>query len=343
MSSPKHSKYTVRKGDTLERIARLEYGAASAWHLIARANGIKRDRILVGAKLSLPPLHPAHAAGLSVKQHKHGHTDPSHLPHRPAVTPPAPAPPPHSAYAEFETFSHAGDLLAKELRFPATKVPATIPLEPVIYGEGYTIQGSIECEGVLQQAGTMTEVEISKDGLQFSGKLSSEYKTALSNLTGGAEFKFDPAHPESIGFSSSLTVTNKVGGKVINIAKTDVKLGPPRQLIYSTGPQKFESQTPYKFNFEGQVSFKITVTFDDDRRKQPSPVRVPVVAPASKSTVRDWKPIIVGGAIFVGVSVVTFGWADIVAGGTAVVGAAVEFFGAESVAVGAGALVLVQP
>lgn len=47
--------YTVRKGDTLSKIAAKVYGKASDWHRIADANGIRDPRhIKVGQVLKLP-------------------------------------------------------------------------------------------------------------------------------------------------------------------------------------------------------------------------------------------------------------------------------------------------
>lgn len=46
--------YTVQKGDTLWKIAKLWYGSGLKWKLIANANGIKGSVIRVGQKLVIP-------------------------------------------------------------------------------------------------------------------------------------------------------------------------------------------------------------------------------------------------------------------------------------------------
>lgn len=49
--------YTIRKGDTLRKIANRFYGDPGVWRQIAKANGIKNpDKLKVGRKIKLPKI-----------------------------------------------------------------------------------------------------------------------------------------------------------------------------------------------------------------------------------------------------------------------------------------------
>lgn len=255
---PTQSKYLVRRGDTLERIARMQYGTATMWREIARANHLKRDRILIGMELKLPRR--------GVMHQRAEHQVPSSTMGAPPPIPPFSAPAPHDSQMSHGKQHYVGDLSALALMFPAVKVKKSLQISLPQVTALYTVEGELECEGVFQRKGTMSTIELSDGGVSYSGKLSSDYDTAFSKLTAGASLKVDVIHPlNGVVFSSALTSGLKYGDKVF--LSTSVAPKPPNQVVYSMSPREIESETPDKqYLFKGNISFKFTVTF----REKPS-------------------------------------------------------------------------
>lgn len=310
MKYPHQSRYTVRRGDTLENIARLQYGTKGVWREIARANHIKRDRILVGMRLRLPTLgHEPVAIDAMNRQMQH--------PHLQSRVPVAP----HAAYPALRPLPFSGRGQAVPVMFPAVKVLKSIPIEPVVETPEYQIEGEIECECVLQRKGTMTELEISEKGISYSGKLKADYDSALAKLTNESKIKWDPLRPENgIALSMKLTVVNKFGGQPFTATSYQVIL--PNRFVYTMSPREVESETPDgQYLLKGKIGFKITVTFNKKRKDdQPETAPHAISAPSPSSSSRkdqDWIPIAFGVAVLVLTVVTIFappagalGWAE---------------------------------
>lgn len=105
--------HTVRKGDTLIRIARSVYGDERMWREVARINGIEGETIRVGQVLRLPPIE---SLGGSIADAPTGHRTGS-----PGGSPggvkPAATPPPRPAASRPATYTvRRGDTLGEIAR-----------------------------------------------------------------------------------------------------------------------------------------------------------------------------------------------------------------------------------
>ncbi len=294
---PRSSTYRVRRGDSLWKIAKVQYGKATLWPEIAKANGIpKSNIILIGMQLRIPPV------GASGPPKPFEATPSTRMP-RPRTDP----------TPRFESDLDAEDPtpLAKAVAWPSVKYsfkflpPIKVDTPTAEFKLTFTGEVSLSKEGVMTEVGFL-------EGGHVSGSLKSEYDQKFVKLASDATIEYDPKKRVAT-VSCSYTVTPKGKG----MASTQVAFQPPDTLICSVSPEPIKGEKA-GFEFEGKMGYELEVKLK--RTQNPTnafePVRVYV---QEHQTVL--KEIAIGGMYLAGVGIIV---ADLVKDGATLGAGTVE-------------------
>ena len=324
MLRPKTPVYKVVKGDSLWKIAKLQYGEPLVWPFISRVNHLPNaDLILVGMTLKLPPApEPRHRHH---KQHKHSDATP-HLQQTHAA-PMAPvtvdglghgAGPSTTAPVQGPGFGAAGrdpgptigyippsrekqgakgHIPAMPVTWPAVKYKLDDAIAPLVIS---TPEADISLRFIgeisLQHKGVMVEVEVSQRNM-FSGKARATYDTSLANLAGSVKVGMNPATRE-LQLQCGFTVAAKLNGQVLSTS--EYSFTPPNRFKYTYKPKPIQGESG-EMVFSGVLGFEIELTLKKpdsppmaEPVRVPQPSRVPVWAYAGAAV------LVVGGVVIIG-------------------------------------------
>ncbi len=299
--NPRNSKYLVKKGDSLWKIAHIQYGDPTAWPAIAKANRLPSNgAILVGMNLRLPiiPVHPqlhAHAT-------KSPHLVNASFPPGPlqpfAPLPKTPSPfqsssPAAVATAPALTQTVVDTPTAREVNAPGIKYSfdalPPITIENPLVEIKLTLKGEVS----LQKEGTLTAVAMSQDG-HLAASLKREYDSNFAKIATDSQVEYDPG-AKKVTLSAGYAVTSKVNGE--EFSTTQFRLQPPSTVVFSLQPRPIKG-TKNGYSFEGTLGYEIEVTPRNGAPPATKPIQVTV------PTTSVWVKIAAGGAILLAIGIV---------------------------------------
>lgn len=269
MLKPRTSRYRVKKGDSLWKIARTQYGNPTVWPEISKANRLPNDDlILVGMVLHLPPVHA----------HRHDHHTLSRATTKGGATAPKPAGggalsavlvdpsqvmslgPPVKGVAHVPVgpspsiLRQRGSASPRYVLFPAVSYKFDDVAAIVIPGPVFTATLRLIGEVSMKQKGTMPEVELSQRGT-LTGKLKAQYDSKFADLIGQVKVGYNSqTHLAQVSFN--LTTAAKFDGQVISITKSEYI--PPNRFKFTYQPTPIEGEWK-DLQFKGNIGIELEI------------------------------------------------------------------------------------